>query len=234
MRTMLRILYVTVAVAVLTGAAQAGPTPGIYSSIDLGGQVQTGRGAQSWVAPANAQMGVLDVFNAMSWDGGVLGAQWTFSCGVQTGPQDVADHRDGSGTGSVVFTNTFEGGTFVLSKDGPWGDGVTDATGTIDVTQLIATVIYVNGAPVQSRLNIDASGLFDGGCALRFVVANGIGGGDTDLLPKPAGYPAFLDPDCDPVRTFGSWGDISQITLLIDCPVPVRPSTWGLVKTMYR
>jgi hypothetical protein len=230
---MLRILFVTVAAVVLAGGAQSAPNPGIYTSTDLGGAVQTGRGAQSWMAPANAQMGVMDVFNAMSWNG-TLGAQWAFSCGIQTGPQVVADHRDGSGTGNVVFTNTFNGGTFWLSKDGPWGDGLNDATGVIDATQLIATVIYVNEIPVQSRLNIDSSGMFDDGCALRFVVANGIGGGDTDLLPVPAGYPAFLDPDCDPTRAFGSWGDVSQITLLIDCPVPVRSSTWGLVKSLYR
>ena len=237
MRRMLRTAFgAAVMVAIAAGSALAAdPAPGSYNSVDLGGQVLMGRGTQSWVAPLNANMGLLDVFNSESWDGVTLGTQWTFSCGVQNGPQSVVDNRDGSGTGNVVFTNVFNGGSFFLSKDGPWGDSVNDLTGTILVTQSIVTVIYVNNVPVQSRLNIDSSGMFDGSnCVLRFVVANGIGGGDTDLLPKPANYPDFLDTSCDPTRLYGSWGDIQQISMLIDCPVPVQESTWGTLKQLYR
>jgi hypothetical protein len=223
-------------VALAAGTAFAAqPAPGTYHSTDLGGQVLLGRGTQSWAAPLNANMGNLDVFNSMSWDGATLGTQWTFGCGVQNGPQSVQDNRDLSGTGSVVFTNVFNGGTFFLSMNGPWGDGLNDLTGTVLTTQSIVTVVYVNNVPVQSRLNVDSSGLFDGSdCVLRYVISNGIGGGDTDLLPKPANYPAFLDPNCNPTRQYGSWGDIQQISMLIDCPVPVRESTWGTIKTLYR
>jgi hypothetical protein len=234
---MLRIVFgMSVLASITTGAAFAAqPAPGTYHSTDLGGTVLLGRGTQSWAAPMNANQGLLDVFNSMSWNGAALGTQWIFRCGVQNGVQAVQDNRDMSGTGSVVFTNVFNGGTFWLSKTGPWGDAVSDLPGTIQITQSIVTVIYVNNVPVQSRLNIDSSGLFDGGgCALRFVVANGIGGGDTDLLPKPAGYPGFLDTACDPLRTNGSWGEVVQISMLIDCPVPVRESSWGVIKTLYR
>lgn len=237
MKRMLRTAFgATAMVALAAGIALAAdPAPGSYNSVDLGGQVLMGRGTQSWAAPLNANMGTGDVFYSQSWDGATLGTQWSFSCGVQTGPQSVVDNRDGSGTGSVVFTNVFNGGVFFLSKNGPWGDTVNDLTGTVLVTQAIVTVIYVNNVPVESRLNIDSSGLFDGGnCVLRFVVANGIGGGDTDLLPKPPGYPAFLDTGCGPTRQYGSWGDIQQISMLIDCPVPVHESSWGTLKQMYR
>jgi hypothetical protein len=236
MKKMLRTLLGAAVLALLAAgsALAAQPLPGTYHSTDLGGAVLLGRGTQSWDAPLNASQGLLDVFNSMSWNGAVLGTQWTFSCGVQNGAQTVQDNRV-AGTGSVVFTNIFNGGVFWLSKNGPWGDGVNDLTGTVDVTQSIVTLIYVNGVPVQARLNIDSSGMFEGGvCALRFVVANGIGGGDTDLLPKPPGYPDFQDTNCNPSRVFGSWGDISQVSMLIDCPVPVRQSTWGVIKTLYR
>jgi len=216
-------------------AIAADPAPGVYESTDLGGLVLLGRATQSWGAPLNALLGVGDVFNATSWDGGALGTQWRFSCGVQPAAQTVQDFRDAAGTGAVVFTNTFDGGTFFLSKTGPWGDGANDLTGVIVVTRLVVTVRYVNNVPQESRLNVDADGRFDGSsCTLTFVIANGIGGGDTDLLPKPPGYPDFLDPACEPTRVHGSWGDISQITMRIDCPVPGRRSTWGSLKTLYR
>jgi hypothetical protein len=220
---------------VVTPVLAANPTPGTYFSIDLGGTVQLGRGTQSWELPLNQNQGLADVFNAQSWDGVMLATQWRFSCGVQSAAQSVTDHRDGAGNGTVIFDNTFLGGTFFLSKSGPWGDGVNDLTGTIQTTHALVTVVYVDHVPVQSRLNFDSSGLFDGsGCALRFVVANGVGGGDTDLMPVPPNFPAFLDPGCGPTRTNGSWGDIKDITLRIDCPVNGRSSTWGALKTSYR
>jgi hypothetical protein len=237
MKHALRVILLAVSMVLITAlpALAADPTPGVYNSTDLGGSVLLGRGTQSWVAPLNANQGLNDIFNSRSWDGATLGTQWTLSCGIQPAVQTVVDNRDGSGNGTVVFTNVFQSGTFFLSKDGPWGDAVNDLTGTINITTSIVTVVYVSNVPVQSRLNIDSSGQFDGSdCLLRFVVANGIGGGDTDLLPKPAGYPTFLAPDCSASRVFGSWGDINQVTLQLDCPVPTHESTWGTIKTLYR
>jgi hypothetical protein len=215
-------------------ALAANPVPGVYNSTDLGGAVRTGRGTQSWTLPANGAQGLLDVFNSESWNGAFLGDQWKFQCGVQNATQTKQDNRVG-GTGTIVYTNTFTGGSFWLSKNGPWGDGVNDWAGTPGSTVAIATVQYVNNVPVASRLNLNSSGVFDGGqCVLVFTIANGIGGGDTDLLPKPAGYPDFLDDSCQPTRSYGSWGDIQQITLQIDCPTPTHSSTWGQLKSIYR
>ena len=219
-------------------AAQAwavDPLPGVYNSTDLGGLVTLGRATQSWALPLNAQNGLQDVFSSASWNGAALGTQWKFSCGVQPAVQTVQDHRDAAGTGSVVFTNTFAGGGFWLSKNGPWGNGVNNLTGTINATHEIVTVVYVANVPMQARVNVDASGVFDGSeCVLTFVIANGIGLGDTDALPKPPGYPDFLDPGCGATRLYGSWGDMSQITMRIDCPLPTHDSTWGRVKMLYR
>ncbi len=220
-------------------ALAASPASGTYNSADLGGAVLTGRGSQSWSAPANAAQGAGDVIHSESWDGSTLGTQWRFACGVQSGPQGVQDNRV-AGTGTVVFTNTFAGGTFFLSKTGPWGDAVNDLTGTTGATHAIVTVQYVNiggnSTPVASRLNIDSNGQFDGStCTLTFVIANGLGQGDTDSNPpKPATYPGFLDTACGATRIYGSWGDISQLTLRVDCPVPARNTTWGSLKSIYR
>jgi hypothetical protein len=211
------------------GSAIAAPVAGTYTSTDLGGSLLTGRGSQSWAAPLNANNGVGDVFNSLSWDGATLGTQWGFSCGIQTSPQGVVDNRV-AGTGTVVFTNNFVGGTFYLNP-GPWGDG----TGTINATQVIATVQYVSFTPVASVVNINNSGEFDNSdCVLTFTIANGVGGGDTDAAPFPANYPALLDPSCAPTRTNGSWGDVRTITMRIDCPVPATQKTWGSLKSLYR
>ncbi|NOT33917.1 MAG: hypothetical protein HOP12_07080 [Candidatus Eisenbacteria bacterium] len=225
-------------------ALAAMPTPGIYFSTDLGGQVLLGRGSQSWIAPLNVNRGLGDVFNAQSWtpEGapdvsieGLLGTQWIFQCGVQLAPQGQVDNRDANGNGTVIFTNVFTGGIFFLSKNGPWGDGINDLTGQIFTTTAIATVVYVNSIPIQSRLNLDTYGQFDGSsCVLRFAIANGVGLGDTDLLAFPPEYPPLMDTDCAPTRVNGSWGDIKDITLQIECPVPTRSGTWGSVKTRYR
>ena len=210
------------------------PTPGTYNSTDIGGAVLTGRGTQSWNSPLNAAQGLGDVFNSQSWDGATLGTQWRISCGVQTAPQVKEDNRV-AGTGSVIFRNVFVGGSFFLSKTGPWGDGINDLTGTLGITRVDVTVVYVNNVPQASRANISSDGVFNGSnCTLTFVIANGIGGGDTDLMPKPPGYPDFLETSCAPTRIYGSWGDINEITMRIDCPVPSRQSTWGKVKSIYR
>jgi hypothetical protein len=219
---------------VFASVAAAMPTPGLYMSTDLGGQVLTGRGTNSWTMPLNGAQGLGDVFNSWSWNGSALGTQWIFQCGVSPAAQTVQDNRV-AGTGTVVFTTSYTGGTFFLDRNGPWGTGVMDFTGTLNSTVNIVTVQYVNNVPFAAVTNVNSSGLFDGSnCALTFAIANGVGKGDTDLMPKPAGYPDFMDTGCAANRVYGSWGDLITITMLIDCPVPVEVSTWGRVKALYR
>jgi hypothetical protein len=210
--------------------ALAAPNAGIYTSTDLGGALLLGRASQSWAAPLNANQGLNDVFNSQSWDGATLGSQWAFQCGVQPVAQTRVDNRDANGTGTVVFTNNFQGGTFYLNP-GPWGDGA----GTINATTEVVTVVYVNFLPQASVININTTGQFNNSnCTLTFAIANGNGGGDTDSFPFPANYPALLDPNCGPTRVNGSWGDVRTITMRIDCPVPATPASWGLLKSIYR
>jgi hypothetical protein len=202
---------------------------GTYTSVDLGGALFKGRGSQSWGAALNANNGLGDVYNSLSWDGATLGSQWGFTCGLETSVQGVVDNRI-AGTGTVVFTNNFVGGTFYLNP-GPWGSG----TGTMNSTQEIVTLQYVAFNPVASVVNINTSGQFDNShCALTFAIANAVGGGDTDGGPFPANYPALLDPACGATRIYGSWGDVLTITMRIDCPVPAAEKSWGSLKSLYR
>ena len=206
------------------------PINGYYNSVDLGGLTLLGHGTNSRPVP---DTGVDNVFNSQSWNGSALGTQWRFACGVSYS-QQVIDNRSASGTGTVIFTTLYVGGTFWLAGSGPWGTGANDFTGTLGQTTRITTLQYVNWAPVQARENIDSSGVFDSGCLLTFAIANGTGVGDTDLMPFNANYPALLDTDCASARVSGSWGDLSQISFLIDCTVPNDASSWGSLKTLYR
>ena len=218
-------------VAVSATAAFAAPVPGTYRSVDLGGALYTGHASQSWAAPSNAANGVTDVYNAQSFNG-ALGTQWAISCGIQNAPQAVQDNRI-AGTGTVVYTNAFLGGNFYFNN-GPWCSSAV-CTGTINQTIEIVTVQYVSNIPAASVVNINTSGTFSGGqCNLTFAIANGVGLGDTDGGAKPVTYPDFLDPNCNPTRVYGSWGDVITVTARIDCPTPTRSSTWGAIKSQYR
>ena len=226
------VLACLVATAAFAAVAVADPVPGTYTSTDLGGALFTGRASQSWGAALNANQGNGDVFHAESWSGSALGTQWTFSCGTQTAPQIVQDNRVG-GTGTVVFTNSFLGGSFNF-VNGPWCNSA-NCGGTTSQTVSTVTVQYVTDIPVASVVNINTSGVFPGtNCNLTFVISNGVGLGDTDSGSLPADYPAFLETDCSASRVFGSWGDVVTIVARIDCPTSTHNSTWGALKSSYR
>lgn len=217
----------------LAGPALAAPVNGVYTSTDLGGQFLTGRASTNRIG---INSGFPHVFHVQSWDGANLGGQWEIRCG-QSNAFTVVDNRVG-GTGTVVYSSTYTGGTFTFFPGGwPWGDG----SGTLTSTTLVTTVQFVSNVPVASVVNGNSSGMFVGGCALTFAIANGNGVGETTslnpLITKPANYPAFLDGTCSPAspaQQFGTWGDVRTITFMIDCATPARPSTWGSIKTHYR
>jgi hypothetical protein len=211
----------------------AAPVNGIYTSTDLGGQLLTGRASTH---RTGINSGFPHVFHVQSWNGSTLGTQWEIRCG-QSNSFVVQDNRV-AGTGTVVFTSTYAGGTFTFFAGGwPWGDG----TGTLGSTTLVTTVQFVNNVPVASVVNGNTSGFFNGGCALTFAIANGTGVGETTSLDpsitKPATYPDFLDVTCNPAspaQQFGTWGNVITITMQIDCAVPTGEATWGRIKTLYR
>jgi len=236
-----RLLMVT-SLIVLVGVAglvSAAPIGGIYLSTDLGGQLLTGR-ASTWRPGINS--GLPHVLHCQSWTGTSLGTQWDISCPIEPTNFSVQDNRVG-GVGTVVYTSTFQGGTFTLFAGGwPWGDG----TGTLGTTILVTTVQYIlmppyGSVPVASVVNGNTAGSFVGGCTLTFAIANGSGVGETSSQPpsltKPADYPTFLDGTCGPAQPnqqFGTWGTVLTITMGIYCPVGAEQSTWGAIKELYR
>jgi hypothetical protein len=234
----MRKFAIAVLALVLAGAAQAAPVAGIYTSTDLGGQLLTGR-ASTWRSGINS--GLPHVLHAQSWNGANLGTQWEISCPTENVNFTVVDNRVG-GVGTVVYTSTFNGGTFTLFAGGwPWGDG----SGTLQQTTIITTVQYINiggnSTPVASVANGNTSGQFSNGCALTFAIGNGSGVGETSslnpALTKPADYPSFLDGSCNlaPANAqFGTWGNVITITMGINCPTAATPSSWGRMKSLYR
>ncbi len=230
------LMFVMLSAAVLLPALVDGaPVPGTYHSTDLGGQLLTGR-ASAWRTGINS--GLPHVLHLQSWDGATLGTQWEVACAIETDPFDVQDNLDASGTGTIVYTSTFQGGGFVLHPGGwPWGDG----TGTLGTTTITATVQFVNWVPVSSVANGNLTGTFDTGETLTFAIANGIGVGETtDLDPtitKPSDYPEFLDDTCGPApadQQFGTWGTVISITMMIQDTVSSDQENWGTIKALYR
>jgi hypothetical protein len=211
----------------------AGPVNGVYNSTDMGGLLLTGRGS-TWRPGVNS--GLPHVLHLQSWNGN-LGTQWDISCPKETVNFITQDNRVG-GVGTIVYTSTFQGGTFTFYAGGwPWGDG----TGTLGTTTMVTTVQYVLiggvSTPVASVVNGNSAGIFDGGCTLVFAIANGSGVGETPYATKPVTYPTFLDGTCGlaPVnQQFGTWGTVITITMGINCPVGTEESTWGVIKELYR
>lgn len=214
--------------------AHAAPVTGIYTSTDIGGQLLTGR-ASSHRTGINS--GLPHVLHGQSWNG-TLGTQWELRCATNNVGFSTTDLRNASGTGVVIYNSTYSGGQFELfNTGGAWGDGIA----TLGATTIVSTVQFVNWVPVASVVNGNTSGLFAGGCALTFGIANGNGVGETTSLnpaiTKPADYPTFTDGTCNPAaanQQFGTWGTVITLTMQIDCAVPTRPSTWGALKTTYR
>jgi len=226
--------FTVVALLALPVLAVAAPVSGVYNSTDLGGQLLTGR-ASTWRSGINS--GLPHVLHAQSWNGTALGSQWEIRCPTEPVNFLVQDNRV-NGTGTVVYTSTFQGGTFAFFAGGwPWGDG----TGTLGTTTLITTVQFVNYVPQASVVNGNTAGFFSNGCYLTFAIGNGFGVGETTSLDpsitKPANYPDFLDGSCGLAaanQQFGTWGNVITITMGINCPVPTAPSTWGKMKSLYR
>jgi len=230
---MMMVPFVLTAVPVLAGP----PQTGVYLSTDMGGPMLPGRFSESFVDPgSHGQVG--NTLQALSWDGS-LGTQWQLTCAsIAFPPNVVADTRDAGGTGEVTYRTDYAGGLFWLSKNGPWGDGMLDYTGAIDIFTVTTTYLFVNNQVLGIRANVTTTGSFDnfGGC-FEYSINNTAFYGDTDTAgPLPAGFPSFMDDSCQiGARTRGGWGSVTQIALRIlgNCTVPTQDSTWGGIKALY-
>ena len=234
MRKMLVALFVLAALVAVPVLASAAPVPGTYYSAFRGGAVLNGRASVSRQFPNS---GNPKVFNGQSWNGSALGTQWEIQCGVENTltPPDSSHFNKITGTGFIVYTQTFLGGTFSIYTDPAvgWGFG----SGTLNTTVATSQVWFSNFIPYASSFTAFTSGKFNGGlCDLEFAMSNGFGVGETPYLQKPPTYPTFLAPDCSPAdanHQFGTWADVNDIIAKISCAVPVQQKSWGQVKAIY-
>jgi hypothetical protein len=151
-----------------------------------------------------------------------------------TGAVETGNTVDSNGNGHITYTTHYEGGQFWISKDGPWGDGVTDITGTLSNYTVIATVTYFNFQMVGATSNISADGIFDncplGVSVIRFLIANAMLYWHPSMGPPvPPDYPPFL---CG--ATTGELFDVCCVSMEIGPAVPVESLSWGAVKSVYR
>jgi hypothetical protein len=222
----------------LAGTSMAGPPlDGVYDSIDLGGSVYLGRYTEGWDAGGSA-IDPGTTLHAESWNDPDLGTQWRYWCStIMTAPVVLVDNVDANGNGNRTYMKTFVGGYIWLTGSGPWANGDPDYPGTIDNYAEFETVTYSNWEPVAAVTNVQATAHFDAypDQCMTFYIGNGSEVGSTATGgTKPAGFPDFLDPNCNPTRLEGAWWDFFTITLSItDCTTPVEEATWGAVKALY-
>lgn len=238
MKQLLSIIAAMLFIASIVPAAQAGPPlDGIYQSDDLpGGVISKGRYTESWVGPS-MPLGLGNAFDAQSWDGMTLGAEWRYYCGSLANVLVLTDNVDANGNGNRTYMKTFVGGYIWLDGAGPWGNGDADYPGTITDYVEFETVSFVNFARVAAVSNVQASANFSNypSSCMTFAVGNMAEMGTTDSMMKPGDFPGFLDPaTCDATRTMGGWWDMFTLTLTISgCTVETQETSWGAVKALY-
>jgi hypothetical protein len=236
-----RILLSIVCIVLVAGSAAANPPMnGTYLSTDLpGGTMLTGRFSESWVTTPPAQGKVGNTLHALSWDGTMLATEWKVWCAsIGAPPVLISDTRDANGTGNVTYQTDYVGGYFWLSKNGPWGDGTEDYTGSLMSLRVEATYQFVMGNLLGIRSNVTMVGTFDGydNC-MEYVINNTAFTGSTDTSAMPAGYPPFMDTNCGTgTVTSGGWGTVSDIALQVlgSCTIRTEEKSWGAVKALYR
>lgn len=228
---MTRLFLTMILVLVPTLALAGPPAAGTYQSQDIGGLMLNGRFSESFMGGGPGQVG--NTINAESFDGANLGTQWTLGCvSIASPPTMISDSRDGSGTGSVIYITQYDGGTFSLDANGPWGDGSESYTGIVLTFENTSTHQYVLGNLVGVTSNVTVYGMFDGYAeCMQFVLSNSATLG-TSPDPKPAGYPDWLDDSCGVGPMIGAWGTVPTITLVIEgCSVDNDTSSFGALKT---
>lgn len=223
----------------IAGAAVAGPPlVGVFSSTDLGGDVEVGRYMETYDTPDGAILPGTTL-HAQSWDGMSLGTQWSYQCGVVVNdPVLISDFVGATGTGSRTYAKTFVGGTIWLSGNGPWGNGEMEYTGPILSYVEYETIQYVNWERTHAVTNVSATASLEGfsNSCLAFTVGNGVEIGSTDFgTPVPSDFPAMLDGSCNETDALGAWWDLTTLSLYIDsCIVSSEETTWDSVKSFYR
>lgn len=233
------IVFIALLTLLAAGTALAGPPlAGSYDDVDNGGSVFLGRYTEGWDA-GGAAVNAGTTLNATSWSDPDLGTQWHYWCATENSDGFLwQDNVNAEGYGNRTYLKTFTGGQIWLSGDGPWANGDPEYTGTIESYTETEIVTYEAWEAIAAVTSVQAQALFEGyAMCMTFYIGNGARVGTTDLgQVKPAGFPDFLDPNCDATRTLGAWWDFDDITLVIsgDCSTPTGERTWGALKANYR
>ena len=230
MKTVAIVCAVVCIILTSYGAWAQCPVAGIYTTTNQ--TILSGRASEAWcgdVGPGRSG----NTENAASWNSSALGTQWKV-WGMyidETGAVETGRSMDGSGNGWIDYQTNYLGGTFWLSKDHSWSDGVHDLTGTISNYTVATKVTYVGGQPVGATSNIYFTGIFDG-CpnhTLEYVITNAMLVWRSDSgAAKPGNYPDML---CG--ANSGELFEVCCITASIHEVVAVEESSWGAIKEHY-
>lgn len=221
------------------------PANGAYHSVDLGGSIKLGHGSESW--PDNFNDGswgiVGNTFQAQSWDGSLLGTQWSWECiTLCAEPTLQNDNLDENQTGYQTWRHEYCGGRVWLNGSGEEWDG-GDPYYEADIVNFVSYVTYQyhQGLIVGTIANISMTAVFDGyDTCMEFVIANATGLGYTDidgdpLGNLPPGFPSFMMANCSETGSRGSWCDISGLTVIITgCSTSTGETSWSQLKSLYR
>jgi hypothetical protein len=229
----------------LAGASAAGYPllNGTYKT--LFGTIDPGRATESM--PYDFGEGIDgNMLDAGSWDGALLGANWRVTCAQKSGPAVLLSDITNGNLRQMTYLTPYSGGLIWLSGTGAWAaGGAPFYEGVLTSLAVTAVKQYLDGQLVSVVSNINFVGDFpgpEGSPAQCFVMdisnAQLVGMTGNPGLPPPAGvWPVFLGPlDCGLTGAHGTYWNVSDVTLSIigNCTVPTRVTTWGRVKTLYR
>jgi hypothetical protein len=166
------------------------------------------------------------------------GDEWRVYCPYIVSWIELYNIPLGGGSYIAGYQIEYVGGNVWLDGAGPWGGGDPSYTGVVDTYTEIREIQVVAGTLTGLNSNHNLSANINGYPAdcVAFAIGNTAWIGDTPQHgPKPADYPAFLDPNCDPNGTQGHWGTATDLTVTVSgCLVSTQESTWGGVKALYR
>ena len=234
-------ILIVAAISLLCGGTALASCPdvtGIFST--LTGTIDPGRASEGWCGADGMPVGPGvpgNTINGASWNGSILGAQWTIG-GMSidaNGAILVSDTIDGNGNGQRSYQTLYEGGDFWLAGSGPWTTDDVELNGGVENFLVLTTITFVGGNPVAQTSNITFNGFFYEcpeftECVIEFAIANAILVWNSNMGgTPPADYPALL---CD--ATAGELFQSNDVTIGIDCVVATLDASWSSLKGMYR
>jgi hypothetical protein len=155
-----------------------------------------------------------------SWDGAVLGGQWTLAGVTLVSDQTIFDTGVlPGGMEMIQYLTVYSGGTVTLKSGGPW-TGAGDGDYVVNVNNFsLSTLVQKFGGSTQITGTVSMDGTFQANPAMKMTYLTAvtkIDGGSPAAFP--ANYPALLWPQ-------GQWGSTSTTVMNI---IP-EPATMGVL-----